>query len=178
MSPFPRSAFVAEGELGVQKRRICVAGRMVGDGELRESVEAGFWCIMSKLRRKTGSQVRVREVLKRRIYRSSDAHSPPRSGPASPGGAPFEAFDHMGNMQDDYFAPSGSGLQIAPSGSGLQKGQSLIKQTYSTTMTHPVTGKIKKFHVVGYSSKVSFPRLAWRLRFTGVIAAKSSWRCT
>lgn len=31
---------------------------------------------------------------------------------------------------------------------------SLIKQTYSTTMTHPVTGKVKKFHVVAYSSKV------------------------
>ncbi|KIR72068.1 hypothetical protein I310_04120 [Cryptococcus deuterogattii CA1014] len=30
---------------------------------------------------------------------------------------------------------------------------SLIKQTYSTTMTHPVTGKVKKFHVVAYSSK-------------------------
>ena len=34
------------------------------------------------------------------------------------------------------------------------KPESLIKQTYSTTMTHPVTGKAKKFHVVAYSSKV------------------------
>jgi hypothetical protein len=35
-----------------------------------------------------------------------------------------------------------------------KKVESLIKQTYSTTMTHPVTGKVKKFHVVAYSSKV------------------------
>lgn len=34
------------------------------------------------------------------------------------------------------------------------RSDSLIKQTYSTTMTHPVTGKVKKFHVVAYSSKV------------------------
>lgn len=33
------------------------------------------------------------------------------------------------------------------------RSDSLIKQTYSTTMTHPVTGKVKKFHVVAYSSK-------------------------
>jgi hypothetical protein len=37
------------------------------------------------------------------------------------------------------------------------KVESLIKQTYSTSMTHPATGKAKKFHVVAYSSKVSHP---------------------
>ncbi|WVO15370.1 hypothetical protein L204_103026 [Cryptococcus depauperatus] len=35
----------------------------------------------------------------------------------------------------------------------VRRPESLIKQTYSTTMTHPVTGKVKKFHVVAYSSK-------------------------
>ncbi|WVF65336.1 hypothetical protein IAT40_000062 [Kwoniella sp. CBS 6097] len=47
--------------------------------------------------------------------------------------------------------PHGSGFYPGPSSS--LRPESLIKQTYSTTMTHPVTGKVKKFHVVAYSSK-------------------------
>ncbi|WVR08843.1 hypothetical protein IAU60_005901 [Kwoniella sp. DSM 27419] len=47
--------------------------------------------------------------------------------------------------------PQGNGYYPTPSSS--RRPESLIKQTYSTTMTHPVTGKVKKFHVVAYSSK-------------------------
>ncbi|OCF40426.1 hypothetical protein I317_05794 [Kwoniella heveanensis CBS 569] len=47
--------------------------------------------------------------------------------------------------------PHGNGFYPGPSSS--LRPESLIKQTYSTTMTHPVTGKVKKFHVVAYSSK-------------------------
>ena len=54
----------------------------------------------------------------------------------------------------DYMGRPHSGHGYAPYGRSALKPESLIKQTYSTTMTHPVTGKAKKFHVVAYSSKV------------------------
>ncbi|KAK8844122.1 hypothetical protein IAR55_006916 [Kwoniella newhampshirensis] len=60
---------------------------------------------------------------------SSESLSPPPSRPDSP-------------YHPHYSSPSSS-----------RRPESLIKQTYSTTMTHPVTGKVKKFHVVAYSSK-------------------------
>ncbi|WVW79594.1 hypothetical protein I302_101563 [Kwoniella bestiolae CBS 10118] len=63
---------------------------------------------------------------------SSESHSPPPARSDSPYG------QHNGY----YPGPSSSRRQ-----------ESLIKQTYSTSMTHPVTGKLKKFHVVAYSSK-------------------------
>ncbi|WWD21219.1 hypothetical protein CI109_105703 [Kwoniella shandongensis] len=60
---------------------------------------------------------------------SSESLSPPPSRPESP-------------YHPHYSTPSSS-----------RRPESLIKQTYSTTMTHPVTSKVKKFHVVAYSSK-------------------------
>lgn len=57
---------------------------------------------------------------------STETHSPPP-------GHPDSAYHHQ------MYAP--------------RQQESLIKQTYSTSMTHPVTGKVKKFHVVAYSSK-------------------------
>ncbi|WWC63795.1 uncharacterized protein I303_106400 [Kwoniella dejecticola CBS 10117] len=63
---------------------------------------------------------------------SSESLSPPPSRSDSPYGQP-----------NGYY----------PGPSSSRRTESLIKQTYSTTMTHPVTGKLKKFHVVAYSSK-------------------------
>ncbi|WRT69290.1 uncharacterized protein IL334_006274 [Kwoniella shivajii] len=68
---------------------------------------------------------------------SSESLSPPPSRSDSPYG------QHSG-----YYPGPGSS-----SSSSSRRPESLIKQTYSTTMTHPVTGKLKKFHVVAYSSK-------------------------
>jgi hypothetical protein len=65
-------------------------------------------------------------VLADAVARSSESHSPP----------PPDSYQY----QNGYYP---------------KKTESLVKQTYSTTMTHPVTGKVKKFHVVAYSSKVS-----------------------
>lgn len=77
--------------------------------------------------------------------RSSDNLSPPPSR-GSGGQAEFTPRPHNG------------GHPYAPYGRSALKPESLIKQTYSTTMTHPSTGKAKKFHVVAYSSKVRIHR--------------------
>ncbi|WVQ81320.1 hypothetical protein IAT38_003443 [Cryptococcus sp. DSM 104549] len=58
----------------------------------------------------------------------------------SPPPPPADSTFHARNFYDAGVTPSGHR-------------ESLIKQTYSTPMTHPVTGKVKKFHVVAYSSK-------------------------
>ncbi|ORY33026.1 Gti1/Pac2 family-domain-containing protein [Naematelia encephala] len=65
---------------------------------------------------------------------SSDSHSPPPRNDS-----PHHAYPN-------YNAPPGHY-------SNPKQAESLVKQTYSTTMTHPVTAKFKKFHVVAYSSK-------------------------
>ncbi|KAL7421125.1 hypothetical protein Q5752_004010 [Cryptotrichosporon argae] len=64
---------------------------------------------------------------------SSESLSPPASRHDSPAGS---------TPAPGYYG-SGSPRRVEP----------LIKQTYSTTMTHPVNAKAKKFHVVAYSSK-------------------------
>lgn len=55
-------------------------------------------------------------------------------------------------------SPADSAPQILADGSSViipshPAREALIKQTYSTTMLHPTTGKTKRFHIVGYSSK-------------------------
>ncbi|ODO09405.1 hypothetical protein I350_03005 [Cryptococcus amylolentus CBS 6273] len=63
------------------------------------------------------------------VYNESlESLSPPHAGGDMPYGDPY--------------------YQIPP-----RRPDSLVKQTYSTSMTHPVTGKVKKFHVVAYASK-------------------------
>ncbi|EJT51610.1 hypothetical protein A1Q1_07160 [Trichosporon asahii var. asahii CBS 2479] len=74
---------------------------------------------------------------------SSDSLSPPPpSRPDSP--------SYQGGSQSYY--PNGGGRD-GQSSTPPRRPEPLVKQTYSTSMTHPQTGKVKKFHVVAYSSK-------------------------
>jgi hypothetical protein len=68
-------------------------------------------------------------------FRSSDSLSPPPSRPDSP------TYNQYYNGRE------------SSNGTPPRRPEPLVKQTYSTSMTHPVTHKIKKFHVVAYSSK-------------------------
>ncbi|RSH95133.1 hypothetical protein EHS25_000219 [Saitozyma podzolica] len=81
--------------------------------------------------------------------------------------AEMDRWETMGCFQSRWrgflvYTESSDSLSPPPPDGGYQypngyykKIESLIKQTYSTTMTHPVTGKVKKFHVVAYSSKLN-----------------------
>lgn len=117
---------------------------MVDDGVRPELAAVGFWSTPSKCYlypRYTPSVVlpASSSCTRKSDDRSSDNLSPPPSR----------------GSQADYMGRPHSGHAYSPYGRSALKPESLIKQTYSTTMTHPVTGKAKKFHVVAYSSKVS-----------------------
>ncbi|KAK4684378.1 Gti1/Pac2 family transcription factor, partial [Tremellales sp. Uapishka_1] len=79
---------------------------------------------------------------------SSEGVSPPNSRQDSPAGS-FPSPASTSNHLNGYFA----GGMPPPAPSNSRVSESLIKQTYSTSMTHPITNKLKKFHVVAYSSK-------------------------
>ncbi|WOO84868.1 cAMP-independent regulatory protein pac2 [Vanrija pseudolonga] len=70
---------------------------------------------------------------------SSDSMSPPPSRGDSP----------SYGSQGGYYANGRDASTSTPP----RRPEPLVKQTYSTSMTHPVTAKVKKFHVVAYSSK-------------------------
>lgn len=93
--------------------------------------------------------------------RSSDSMSPPPSRADSPSYAQY--YNGNGNGREGG-SGSASGSASAAGGAAPpsnstppRRPEPLVKQTYSTSMTHPVTGKTKKFHVVAYSSKVGSP---------------------
>lgn len=113
---------------------------MGDDGELRESVGGDFSFTPSEYIPSVDSSADS-------DLRSPDSLFTPPSRSESPAGAAFNSPTYSTHGQNGYYTTPG------PSS---KKSESLIKQTYSTTMTHPITGKVKKFHVVGYSSKVSY----------------------
>lgn len=123
----------------MQRRRTCVAGPTADDGVLRELAEEASLFTQST----PSLSPAILVVLC--VSRSSDSLSPPPSQSDSPAGSSFNSPPYSGHSQNGFYPSSGS---------SSKKVESLVKQTYSTTMTHPVTGKVKKFHVVAYSSKV------------------------
>ncbi|WWC72869.1 uncharacterized protein I206_106833 [Kwoniella pini CBS 10737] len=149
-----------QGSSTQQPAAICALKSPVDAIHILEAVRLGI--IPRVTRRLTGHEramirpgtVWVWEEEETNMRRWTDGR---RWGASRVGGGGFlvytESSESLSPPPSRSDSPYGQHNGYYPGPSSSRRSESLIKQTYSTTMTHPVTGKLKKFHVVAYSSK-------------------------
>ncbi|WWC90994.1 uncharacterized protein L201_005933 [Kwoniella dendrophila CBS 6074] len=149
-----------QGSSTQQPAAICALKSPVDAIHILEAVRLGI--VPRVTRRLTGHEramirpgtVWVWEEEETNMRRWTDGR---RWGASRVGGGGFlvytESSESLSPPPSRSDSPYGQHNGYYPGPSSSRRQESLIKQTYSTTMTHPVTGKLKKFHVVAYSSK-------------------------
>ncbi|WWC98212.1 hypothetical protein V866_005103 [Kwoniella sp. B9012] len=149
-----------QGSSTQQPAAICALKSPVDAIHILEAVRLGI--VPRVTRRLTGHEramirpgtVWVWEEEETNMRRWTDGR---RWGASRVGGGGFlvytESSESLSPPPSRSDSPYGQHNGYYPGPSSSRRQESLIKQTYSTSMTHPVTGKLKKFHVVAYSSK-------------------------